>query len=421
MNKYDVVIVGGGTSGVAAAYTSAKLGLKTLIVEKAIHLGGTITSALVTPAMKTNDKNINTDFFNNLISFAQKYNAQYTYSDGNKGWFNPELLKIVLDDMLESVSCDILYSTDFECATKNEDSSFTLKLKHRMLSLHIDTNYIVDASADCFVAKNLGCKFLESESLSQTTTLRFIMSNIDMNKFENWITILDTNRNITTSDKSQSEIHLSTAYTWDTNQNWALAPIFAKAIENGDLKEEDSSYFQIFTIPNMPTSITFNCPRIILNHNESINDPEVYSKALIKGRQQIYRISEFCKKYLPGFENAFISNIADMLGIRESNRVEGKYVYMTEDIVNKKDFINPALSSDYPIDIHSQTKNQSKLEFTKGNYYLPIEALMTKEHENLFVIGRCLSASFNAQAALRTQTSCFSMGESIAKHIRNLV
>lgn len=421
MNKYDVVVVGGGTSGVAAAFTFARLGLKTLIVEKAIHLGGTITSALVTPVMKTNDMNINNEFFNDLISFSQKYNAQITYSDGNKGWFNPELLKIVFDEMLISVGCSILYSTEFTDITGNDVDGFKVNLKHKMLSLCIDTKYIIDATGDCFVAEKLKCKFLDSENLSQTTTLRFIMSGIDLDKFEMWITNLDTNRNITTSYRSKEQIHLSTAYTWDTNKDWALRPIFAEAIANGDLTEEDSSYFQLFTIAGMPSSVTFNCPRIILGEDESISDPIVYSKALIKGRKQIYRISEFCKKYLPGFENAYISNIADMLGVRESNRVKGKYVLSAEDIANKREFTHIALSSDYPIDIHSQKKGESKLEFTKGNYYLPIESLMTTEYSNLFVIGRCLSADFKAQAALRTQTSCFSMGEAVAKYIKSLV
>ena len=51
--KYDVIVVGGGTSGCATAYTLAKGGKKVLLVEKNIHLGGTMTSALVTPMMKT--------------------------------------------------------------------------------------------------------------------------------------------------------------------------------------------------------------------------------------------------------------------------------------------------------------------------------------------------------------------------------
>ena len=62
--QYDVVIVGGGTAGCAAAYTFGKAGKKVLIIEKNIHLGGTMTSALVTPMMKTSENQINTDFLN---------------------------------------------------------------------------------------------------------------------------------------------------------------------------------------------------------------------------------------------------------------------------------------------------------------------------------------------------------------------
>ena len=62
-NKYDIVIIGGGTSGVSCAWNAAKRGLKTLIIEKNSYLGGSITSALVIPAMKTSNNAINTDFF----------------------------------------------------------------------------------------------------------------------------------------------------------------------------------------------------------------------------------------------------------------------------------------------------------------------------------------------------------------------
>ena len=61
--KYDVIVVGGGTAGCACAYTLGKLGLKTLIIEKNSYLGGTMTSALVTPAMKTVSGD-NTQFYN---------------------------------------------------------------------------------------------------------------------------------------------------------------------------------------------------------------------------------------------------------------------------------------------------------------------------------------------------------------------
>src|SRR5574344_2664084 len=82
-----------------------------------------------------------------------------------------------------------------------------------------------------------------------------------------------------------------------------------------------------------------------------------------------------------------------------------------------KSFDNACLESDYPVDIHSNKKNSSVLEKQINNYQLPIESLMSDDFDNLYVIGRCLSADFESQAALRIIPSCFSMGEAIAKFI----
>ena len=67
MNKFDLIIVGGGTAGVSCAWNAGKLGLKVLIIEKNSFLGGSITSSLVTPAMKTSENSINNEFYNELF------------------------------------------------------------------------------------------------------------------------------------------------------------------------------------------------------------------------------------------------------------------------------------------------------------------------------------------------------------------
>ena len=110
-NKYDVIIAGGGTAGCACAYTCAKRGLKVLVIEQNSFLGGSITSSLVIPAMKTSDNAINTEFFDLLYNELHSVNGASTYSDGNKGWFNPELTKIILDKILKSVNTDIIFES----------------------------------------------------------------------------------------------------------------------------------------------------------------------------------------------------------------------------------------------------------------------------------------------------------------------
>jgi len=238
------------------------------------------------------------------------------------------------------------------------------------------------------------------------------MSGINIKKFSDWLINFDSDRNVTTSCISDGQILLSTAYTWDTSVNWALKPIFEAGIDEGIITEEDSNYFQIFSVVGTSDSIAFNCPRIL-------DDKISLSDAYIKGRESILRLSQFCKKYFPGFENAHISSIANTMGIRVSNRVKGRYVYTSEDLRSGKKFKTPVVISNYPIDIHSSEKNFSTLEKLYQEYQLPIESLIVKD--NLFVVGRCISTDFEAQGALRIIPSCFSMGEGLAKYIHSLI
>ena len=434
---YDIVVVGGGTSGCAAAYTAGKLGLKVLLIEKSIHLGGAITSGLVVPVMHSGKNQINTNFYNDLITELQILGGQTTYQN-NPGWFNPELTKIALDNLMLKANVEVRFQTTVHKITTNNNNIQTLYISNVILSEYnypiddnnimmankkilfepIDAKYVVDATGNCEIGKMLNCNFLNDSNEFQPISLRFIMSGVDNKRFADWIYSLDTDRNVTTREVIDGVTHFSTAYTWDTDRTWALADIFNHAVQQGDLKDSDRNYFQVFSVAGTSNSVAFNCPRII--ENLCPTNVKDVSFALKSGRQAILRLSNFCKKYFPGFENAYISNIADTLGIRVSNRIKGKYVYKVDDMISGKRFDNPAVVSDYPIDVHSGKKGNSTLQNVQ-EYQLPIESLMSADYDNLFVVGRCLSAEYKAQGALRVQSSCFSMGEAVSKYIYKLL
>ena len=415
--KYDVVIVGGGTAGCAAAYMLGKAGKKVLILEKNIHLGGTMTSALVTPMMKTSNNSINNEFLDAFLKKMKNYNAAITYIDGNSGWFNPELAKIVLDEMMQDANVQVLYNIVLKNVNVSEKCIVSLECDCNLLSVCIEAKYVIDATGNCDVGELANCEFLPNSNKYQPVNLRFMMSNVNLEIFSKWLLDLDKDRNVTTSGIIDGQIHLSTAYTWDNDKKWALKPLFDDAVEKNILKNEDRNYFQLFTVPNMPTTIAFNCPRIIFDEDCNVLEPFMYSKILQKGRFAINRLAKFLKIYFKGFENSYISNIADMLGIRESKRIVGKYVYSADDLRNGSAFDTKVLVSNYPIDVHSSQKNTSILEKVNVEYQLPIEALMSKDVDKLFVVGRGISADFYSQAALRIIPSCFSMGVGLAKYL----
>lgn len=417
--KYDVVVVGAGAGGISCAWNAAKYGLKTLLVEKNLHCGGLITSGLVMPVMKLNHEEINVDFYNALVKTAKDKKACITYSDGNNGWFNTELLKSVFDDLLKSVNCDVAFLSEItNISHKNTHFSFELHSElTSTLSQYIETISLVDGTGNAKIFQDLNCEILKNFGEKQSQSLRFVMANVDCKKFGNWIQEIDKDRDVTTVCEIDGQTHFSTAYTWDKGRNWALSPYFEAACKDNVLKPADTAYFQIFSIPYADGAVSFNCPRLLPPENAQNKGFLSQSELIIEGRARINRIAEFCKKYLKGFENAYISNIADMLGVRESYRICGKHIFSVEDIKSAKKPVNIALASNYPIDVHSDKKNDGGMEFTKHTWYLPLESLMSKDYENLYAVGRCLSAEFKAQAAVRTQLNCFSMGEAVAKHI----
>lgn len=421
--NYDVVIIGGGTSGCSAAYNSAKNHLKTLLVEKNNFLGGLMSGGLVIPVMKSSVKDINCDFYKKLVKVSKKYNSQITYSDGNDGWFNPEILKIVLSDILSSKDIsnylDIMLETDLKDVEVANNRISKIILNSNLLSIPIKSKYFIDASGCGSLSMLAGCDFLLDNSIKQQHSLRFIVGNVNLDKFSKFILKIDKDRNITNTYRddinTKGKLHFTTASTWNTDKIWALDKYLKKGVANKLLIDTDRAYFQIFSVAGGDGQVAFNCPRI-----SGYNDPIEHTKSLISGYKAIYRLYNFVKQSFEGFENAIITNIAPITGYREQRRIKSKYIYKKDDLISGKTFKNPVLCSNYSIDIHSQNKNESGLKSVNA-YQLPIETLISADISNLFAIGKLVGAEFEAHSALRVQKSCMSMGEAVAKYIRTKI
>lgn len=410
--KYDLIVAGGGTSGVAAAVSAAKEGLRVLLIEKNSFLGGTMTGALVTPMMKNlwQEENF---FTNEILQRLAKTNDSVNYQGNNPGWFNPEIMKCVLDDICLEYGVEILFDTVVISADSFGKKVESIECFNKSGRQYFGAKYFIDATGDADLAALLKIPFdIGNYGQTQPVSLRFNMSGINIEKFALWLENYDTNREITTIYRENGKTFLSTACTFDSQKNWKLRPLFEKALEKKVLKYSDCKYFQIFSIPGQEGSISFNCPRIDFPVNPlKVKD---ISKALLEGRKAIRRIAAFCKEFLPGFEHAYISTIANNLGIRDSRRIHGKYCLKKEDLSRVME--NPVAKSDYPFDVHSNSHDQSILS-NRAYYEIPLESLEVNEFDNLLIIGRSISADFLMQSSLRIQPNCLAMGEFAGKHI----
>lgn len=425
MNQnWDLIVTGGGTSGVAAAISAARYGCKVLIVEKNSFLGGTATGALVTPMMKNitqSGENLTQGIVLEVLDRLAKSGNSAAFKDGNPGWFNPEMLKCVLDDFCEENKVEILFDTVVLGTEVDNNNITSIKCWNKGGFSKLKSKYYIDATGDADLAALAGVPFESNEH--QTMSLRFIMANVDLDVFAQWLTDIDPDSNVTAIDYHNYEtILLTTAHTWD-NLDWKLRPFFTIAVKEGILEEEDAAYFQVFSIPGQKSAVAFNCPRISAKHELDPLNPEDISYAYKQGRKQIRRIAEFCKKYLSGFEEAYISQIAPQLGVRDSRRINGLYKLTEEDILEAKKFDNAVAKSNYPVDIHAKEKGKNELKHLPPDQYyeIPLESLIPVNIENLLIVGRCISTTFKAQASVRIQPNCWSMGEYASKYVADKI
>lgn len=403
VRETEVLVVGGGTAGAVAAIAAARNGAETLVVEQFGFLGGSATAALVTPMMPNHIggrplcAGISEEIQSRLVERGD------AILQGDVWWFNPETLKYVLEDMVLEAGAKILYHTYFSEpfleGTKIIGASFeSISGRSR-----IESKILIDCTGDASVAYSSGVPCMSGRSedgANQAMSLRFLVGNVDLGMLASFLNSLDPSANV-----SPPLIHM--AMVW--NQGDKLQHIFEEAVRDGTLRREDGEYFQAFSIPGRPNEMAFNCPRI--HGNLHPTNVEHLTEAQIQGRRSIVRLMDFLRKYVPGFEQSYLVATAPLVGIREGRRIIGEYVLTVEDYVLARKFPDAIARNRYPVDIHLKDAKEVEILPPEEYHEIPYRCLVPKVVENLLVAGRCISATFEAQSAIRVQPPVRMMGE----------
>lgn len=418
--NHDIIVTGGGTSGVAAAIAAAREGAEVLLLEENGFLGGTPVATYVVPMMRMILAD-GTNLAGGLYLEACERLRQEGYADinfdKNPGWFVPEMMKFTLDEMAQEAGVKVLFHSKVFDLEKNDNKITTLKVADKVVNCY-SAEFFIDATGEARIAALAGVPFeVGKDNRNQSMSHRFAVANVDIEMFAEWLDQKDPDKNVSPIFRtSKGDILLTTACTAE-NKGWALKDIFKQALADDIIEPCDAEYFQLFTMPGHKGFVYFNCPRIYSAKNLSPISIEDISYAQIQGRKQIKRLLVFLRQYLPGFKNAVISNIAYSMGIRDSRRIKGKYTLTADDIFNARKFDNAVARCNYPVDIHSSEPGKGGLFFLPENdyYEIPLECLETDEVENLLVVGKAISAEFEAQASLRIQPVMWNMGEAAGR------
>lgn len=408
VGEYDTVIVGGGTAGASAGISSAKGGNRTLIVERYGMLGGSQTNALVCPMMPSYVTHLNN--FYEIEEQLKEKGKETRDQIGEYVWFSAESMSVVLEELYLSYGGKILYDATFIDCIKayNRISAILVMTVEGIVAIKGRT--FIDASGDAILTRSAGVPVShgDEDGNNQMSSLRFEMAGIDVEKYRQYCLSL------------QDEFSpLTDGYFFESamvkGKEFKLEPLFQKGVEEGILQEADLRYYQCFSIPGKEGCMSFNCPHIgMLQKN---TDMFARSEAMTEGRKMIQRLVAFLSSYMPGFEHAYLAQIANMLGVRESYRLIGKYSLSEDDYSNRARFDDAIAKGDWYIDVHSASKGLvHKDRYQKGEYYeIPYRALICNEVDNMIVAGRCISTTFLMQASIRIQPTVIDIGESAGK------
>lgn len=400
--KWDVIVCGGGTAGVAAAVAAARRGAKTLIVERYGALGGTQTMGWVTPMMPNfiGQHKLSRGVSLEIAQRQLEFQPTPAEVDHNDYWFDPVALPLIMDRIVEEAGVQCLFDATLVKANKQGNAVRSIEAMTRAGLLELEAKAFVDCTGDAILSMLAGAELMggNEEGVHQPMTLRFAMGNIDMPRFRKaakYILRLDTDH------------YLEAGY--GEAKNGPMEPIIRDAIAKGILEEDDIGYFQFFTMNGKQNELAFNMPRIA---GLDPLDPFALSKAYQVGRAKVFRIAAFMKAYFEGCEEAHVSSIAPLMGIRETRRVVGEYVLTEQDHQTCQKFQDTIARNRYPVDIHLKVGTDYRKSFEPHEYHdIPYGSIVVKGIDNLWVAGRCLSADFVAQSSVRIQPVCRATGE----------
>lgn len=409
---YDVIIVGGGISGTMAAAGALRNGAKTLLIEHYGFLGGMLTAAGVGPMMTfhAGDEQIIRGTTGELIDRLKAKGKSTGHQFDTTGFtytvtpFDVEGMKRELEDMVTETGGEILYHTMLAGVEVKDGRIDSVTVCNKAGLSRLQAKIFVDATGDGDLSTWAGVDFTkgrESDGAAQPMTMKMRMLNVDMGKVRAYIKLHPEefprlNGDTAIIDKST---RLSIGGFVKTLEK-------AKALGDFSIPREDILFFE----GNTPGEVIVNTSRII---GYDATDPWSLSKAETEGRKQSLELEKFLRKWIPGFEVSVLVYTGPQIGIRSSKQINGLYTLKAEDLLESKGFSDTIAHSGYPIDIHSPTGAGSfnrKLEW--GTFYsIPYRCLVNGKIDNLITVGRCISASFGAQAAIRTTPTMGAVGQ----------
>lgn len=433
-HKSGIAVVGGGVAGCAAAIAAAREGADVILVEQSGILGGQAGLGIVTPLSSTRSRS--GEKFEGLVreicDEVRKYASEYCVAPGHAGdtLAAPHILKYVLLRLCADSGVRILFHTSLIGVDTGDGRVKRLILSEKSTLSTLESEYFIDATGDgdlIFLSGDdysLGSEpgvlsslveggldkvhytggreyqgYEKSEKVLQPVSIFFTMGGVDYKTASSW-----NNRNLTYQDlgltfEEFGKLPYANSCGFEQNDGGRLPLPQGRILVSRGVRDD-------MAVVNMSRVIGIDG-----------SDADSLDSGEISAQIQVMNLVDFLKRFVAGFENAYLIESAATLGIRETRRLVGKYVLTGGDVIHCRRFDDAIARGSYMIDIHDP-KGKSKAiggELSGDYYEIPLRSLESAKFSNLYAAGRCISADHVAHSSTRIQGTCIMTGEAAGR------
>ena len=391
--EFEVVVVGGGPAGIAAAVAAGRAGRSTLLVERYGFLGGAGTAAGLSTfcGLHANvhgeHRRVIRGVCDDVIERLERRNAlREPHLSVQKRIqaqaYDISAYKIVADELVLEAKAKLLFHAFAVGAVKSADDAIeAIIVETKSGRRAVRGRMFIDCSGDGDLAAWAGAPYEVGDGkgnmLYPSTMYR--ISGVDPAK---------------------------------AGEAWDRIP---QLMEEAERKGRRFPRRKPIVRPQPnPIEWRANLTQIRNPDGSAVSgiDADQLTYGEIEGRRQCWDTFEFIRAATPGFEQAYIVEIAPQIGIRETRRVRGAYMLSEDDVLDCADFADAIGVNGWPVEAHVAGDVQFVFARKKRGFnQLPYRMIVPQKIDNLFVAGRCASMTHGGQSAARVSGPCFVMGQ----------
>ena len=396
----DVVVVGGGAAGVAAAVTAARQGLKVVLIERYGFCGGGAVAGLsgTVCGLYLARQNPNTVPDQIVFGFTQEFVELLEQKDGlaepvrygntYTRVHDPLVWREAGDFVLAEAGVRVLYHALVTEALVDGDAVAGVVVWTRGGKIAVRGRKAIQPGGDADGAAMAShANTVGREGAVQNPTLIFGLAGVDVDRFMG-------------------------RYGPDTILGKEVSDLIRRVGAAGEYRLPRAKIFLFPT--SRPGELLCNCTRIVGADGRELNALRIedLSEAELEGRRQMREYARFFRDHLEGCEESWVNDTGVEVGVRQGRQIAGLETLSNADVETARKRPDGIVKSAWPIELHKG--DTPKVVWLLDDYYeVPYDCFVPRTGNNLLTAGRCLSAEHEAMASARVTAQCFAYGHAI--------